>query len=39
VPAHIGREVPAVVRQLVAKAAWQALWRSPTVRAQFQRVP
>jgi hypothetical protein len=27
-----------VVRQLVAEASWQALRRSPTVRAYFERV-
>jgi transposase len=35
---HISREGPAVVRQLVAEASWQALRRSPTVRAYFERV-
>jgi transposase len=35
---HITREGPAVVRQLVAEATWQALRRSPTVRAYFERV-
>ena len=35
---HITREGPAVVRQLVAKATWQALRRSPTGRAYFERV-
>jgi transposase len=34
---HITREGAPVVRQLVAEAAWQALSRSPTVRAYFQR--
>jgi transposase len=34
---HITREGPPVVRQLVAEAAWQALRRSPTVRAYFER--
>jgi transposase len=34
---HITREGPAVVRQLVAEAAWQAMRRSPTVRAFFER--
>jgi transposase len=34
---HITREGPAVVRRLVAEAAWQALRRSPTVRAYFER--
>ena len=35
---HITREGPPVVRQLVAEAAWQAIRRSPTVRAFFGRV-
>jgi transposase len=35
---HIIREGPAVVRQLVAEAGWQAVRRSPTVRAYFERV-
>jgi transposase len=35
---HITREGPAVVRQLIAEASWQALRRSPTVRAYFERV-
>ena len=35
---HITREGPPVVRQLVAEATWQALRRSPTVRAYFERV-
>jgi transposase len=34
---HIPREGPPVVRQLLAEAAWQALRRSPTVRAYFER--
>jgi len=34
---HITREGAPVVRQLVAEAAWQALRRSPTVRAFFER--
>jgi transposase len=34
---HITREGPAVVRQLVAEATWQAVRRSPTVRAYFER--
>ena len=37
-PGHITREGPAVVRQLLAEATWQALRRSPTVRAYFERV-
>jgi transposase len=35
---HITHEGPAVVRQLVAEATWQAPRRSPTVRAYFERV-
>jgi transposase len=35
---HITREGPAVVRQLVAEATWQAVRRSPTARAYFERV-
>ena len=35
---HITREGPAVVRQLLAEATWQALRRSPRVRAYFERV-
>jgi transposase len=34
----ITREGAPVVRQLLAEAAWQALRRSPTVRAYFERV-
>jgi transposase len=34
---HITREGPAVVRQLVAEATWQAARRSATVRAFFER--
>jgi transposase len=34
---HITREGPAVVRQLVAEATWQAIRRSPSVRAFFER--
>jgi transposase len=34
---HIPREGPAVVRQLLAEATWQAVRRSPTVRAFFER--
>jgi transposase len=34
---HITREGPAVVRRLVAEAAWQAVRRWPTVRAYFER--
>jgi len=34
---HITREGPAVVRQLLAEATWQAVRRSPTVRAYFER--
>jgi transposase len=34
----ITRHGPAVVRQLLAEASWQAVRRSPTVRADFARV-
>jgi transposase len=34
---HITREGAPVVRQLLAEAAWQALRRSPTIRAYFER--
>ncbi len=34
---HITCEGPAVVRQLLAEATWQAMRRSPTVRAYFER--
>jgi transposase len=34
---HITPEGPAVVRQLLAEATWQAVRRSPTVRAFFER--
>src|SRR5215831_4155695 len=34
---HITREGPAVVRRLVAEATWQAVRRSPRVRAFFER--
>jgi transposase len=34
---HITRDGAPVVRQLVAEVAWQALRRSPTVRAYFER--
>lgn len=35
---HITRQGPAVVRQLLTEAAWQAVRRSPAVRAYFERV-
>src|SRR5438552_2821053 len=35
---HLTREGAPVVRQLVDEAAWQAIRRSPTVRAFFERV-
>jgi transposase len=35
---HITREGPATVRQLLTEASWQAVRRSPTVRAYFERV-
>src|SRR5262249_3490981 len=34
---YITRDGAPVVRQLVAEAAWQAIRRSPTVRAYFER--
>ncbi len=34
---HITREGAPVVRRLLAKAAWQAIRRSPTVGAYFKR--
>jgi transposase len=34
---HITREGAPVVRRMLAEAAWQALRRSPTVRAYFER--
>jgi transposase len=36
---HITREEEPVVLQLVAEASWQAIRRSPTVRAFFERTP
>src|SRR5262249_59929109 len=35
---HITREGAPVVRQLLAEAAWQAIRRSPSVRAFYERV-
>src|SRR5689334_4649464 len=35
---HITREGAPVVRQLIAEASWQAIRRSPTVRAHFARI-
>jgi transposase len=35
---HITREGPAVVRHFLAEATWQAVRRSPTVRAYFERI-
>jgi transposase len=34
---HITREGAPIVRQLVAEAAWQAIRRSPRVRAFYER--
>ena len=34
---HITREGPSVVRKMLAEAAWQAIRRSPTVRAFYER--
>ena len=35
---HITRQGPAVVRHFLAEATWQAIRRSPTVRAYFERI-
>lgn len=35
---HITKSGPAVARQLLIEAAWQALRRSPTVRAFYERI-
>lgn len=35
---HITREGAPIVRQLLAEAAWQAIRRSPTIRAFYERV-
>jgi len=35
---HITRQGPASVRQMLVEAAWQAIRRSPTVRAYFERI-
>ena len=35
---HITKDGPATVRKLLCEAAWQAVRRSPTIRAFFQRV-
>ncbi len=35
---HITKQGPGLVRRLIVEAAWQAVCRSPTVRAYFQRV-
>jgi transposase len=35
---HITREGPATVRRLLTEAAWQAVRRSPRVRAYFERI-
>lgn len=35
---HITKEGPGTVRQMLAEASWQAIRRSPTVRAFFERV-
>jgi transposase len=35
---HIIRQGPAVVRQLLVEAAWQAVQRSQTVRVYFDRI-
>lgn len=35
---HITRQGPSVVRGLLGEAAWQAIRRSPTVRAYYERI-
>src|SRR5213078_4434746 len=35
---HITRQGPSVVRRLLTEAAWQAIRRSPTVKALFERL-
>jgi len=35
---HITKEGPGTVRQMLAEASWQAIRRSPTVRAFFERI-
>jgi transposase len=35
---HITREGPAVVRRMLAEAAWQAIRHSPTVKRYFERI-
>ena len=35
---HITRQGPATVRKLLVEAAWQAIRRSPTLRAYYQRI-
>ncbi len=35
---HITREGSSTVRRLLTEAAWQAIRRSPTVRAYFERI-
>ena len=35
---RITREGPATVRQMLAEATWQAVRRSRTVRARFERI-
>jgi transposase len=35
---HITREGPATVRKMLCEAAWQGVWRSPTIRSWFERI-
>jgi len=35
---HITRQGPATARQYLVEAAWQGVYRSPTIRAYFERV-
>lgn len=35
---HITREGPAVVRKLLTEASWQAIRKSPAVKARFERI-
>lgn len=35
---HITRQGPATARKYLVEAAWQGVYRSPTIRAYFERV-
>lgn len=35
---HITRQGPGTVRRLLVEAAWQGIWRSPHIRAFFERI-